>query len=50
MFQNTPAFRGISGALDLFQAPVGDSEIPIASTAELEGAPVSESPEFEIPN
>ena len=29
IFQNTPAFSGISGALDLFQAPVGNSEIPI---------------------
>ena len=46
MFQNTPAFIGISGAIDLFQAPAGNNEIPIASTVsaagsgEFEGTPI----------
>ena len=55
MFQNTPAFNGISGAADLFQAPAENNEIPIASTVsaagpiEFEGTPIFESPEIEIP-
>ena len=55
MFQNTPAFSGISDAVDLFQAPVGNIEITSASTvsvagpAEFEGTPVLESSEVEIP-
>ena len=54
MFQNTPAFSGISGAADLFQAPTENNEIPIASTVsaagpiEFEGTPILESPEVEI--
>ena len=55
MFQNTPAFSGFSGAVDLFQAPVGCNEITSASTVsvaglvEFEGTPVLESSEVEIP-
>ena len=55
MFQNTPAFIGISGAVDLFQAQVGNNEITSASTVsvagpvEFEGTPVLESSEVEIP-
>ena len=53
MFQNTPAFSGISGAADLFQAPAENNEIPMASTVsavvEFEGTPIFESPEVEIP-
>ena len=55
MFQNTPAFIEISGAVDLFQAPsVGSHEITSASTVlvagpvEFEGTPVLESSEVEI--
>ena len=54
MFQNTPAFSGISGA-DLFQAPTENNEIPIASTLsavgpiEFECTPILESLEIEIP-
>ena len=54
MFQNTPAFIGISGAVDLFQAPVGNNEITSASTVsvaspvEFKGTPVLESSEVEI--
>ena len=36
MFQNTPAFCGISGAADLFQAPAENNEILIASTVSAE--------------
>ena len=50
MFQNTPAFSGISGAADLFQAPA------IVLTASATGpdeseedTPILESPEIEIP-
>ena len=58
MFQNTPAFIGISGPVDLFQTPVGNNEIPIASNSitasaedpvEFEGSPILESPEVETP-
>ena len=53
MFQNTPAFSGISGAVDLFQAPAGNIEIPTTSTAAgpvlFEDTPILESPEVEIP-
>ena len=55
MFQNTPAFSGISGAIDLLQAPAGNNEIPIASTVSaasfggFEGTPILESTKFEIP-
>ena len=54
MFQNTPAFIGISGAVNLFQVPVGNNEITSASTVsvagpvEFEGTPVLESSEVEI--
>ena len=55
MSQNIPAFSGISGAVDLLQAPVGNNEITSASTVsvadpvEFEGTPVLESSEVEIP-
>ena len=53
MFQNTPAFIGIPGAVDLFQTPVGNNELTSASTVsagpvEFEGTPVLESSEVEI--
>ena len=55
MFQNTPAFSGISGAADLFQAPAESNQIPIVSTVsaadrvEFEGTPILEFREVEIP-
>ena len=55
MFQNTLAFSGITGAVDLFQAPAENNEIPIASTVsatgpvEFESTPILESPGVEIP-
>ena len=55
IFLNTPAFSGISGAADLFQTPAENNEIPIATPVsaavpdEVEGTPILESPEVEIP-
>ena len=51
MFLNTPTFSGISGAVDLFQAPAENNEITIATPVssavpdEVEGTPILESPE-----
>ena len=49
MFQNTPAFSGISGATDLFQAPAIASTASASGPDESEGTPILESPEIEIP-
>ena len=49
MFQNTPAFSGISGAADLFQAPAIASIVSVAGPDEFEGTPILEPPEIEIP-
>ena len=49
MFQNTPAFSGISGAADLFQAPAIASTVSAADSDEFEDTPILESPEIEIP-
>ena len=49
MFQNTPAFSGISGAADLFQAPAIALTVSAAGPDEFEGTPILDSPEIEIP-
>ena len=50
MFQNTPAFSGISGAAELFQAPAIASTVSAAGPNESEDTPILESPaEIEIP-
>ena len=49
MFQNTPAFSGISGAVDLFQASAIASTVSATGPGESEGTPILESPEIEIP-
>ena len=49
MFQNNPAFSGISGASDLLQAPAIASTVSAAGPNEYEDTPILESPEIEIP-
>ena len=48
MFQNTPAFSGISGAADLFQTPAIASTVSAVGPDEFEGTPILKSPEIEI--
>ena len=63
MFQNTPAFRGILGAVDHFQVPSENNEAPVVSTesaagpvptastvsaVESEDTPILDPPEVEI--
>ena len=46
MFQNTPAFSGISGVADLFQAPAIASTVSATGPDESEDTPILESPEL----